>query len=215
MAVWCLYLDLRGPRSRSRRRGRRGYTTFMYSCWRPSWEFYKAGLKWNVMTAPASSPESSLTWLTDWVVTAAPGSVRGFPSCSSFSSSFKSGRGRSCSGFGQSRPPERNTASKTSPEPFLSRPGFFYWDYNCMPAIKVLNNFALDRPLISIIHSRRQTPEAARWFILFLYNYTPPTRPATHTGHTWWFTEMLGYLVIVPHSWSIIILPNFAESFAG
>lgn len=97
------------------------------------------------------------------------------PSCSfSLSSSFKSKRGRSPSGFGQSHSPGRNTASRTNPKPFLSRTGFFSADYHCIPAIKLLNNFALDRPLISIIHSRRQTPEATLWFILFLYNYTSP-----------------------------------------
>lgn len=179
----------------------------MYSRWRPSWEFSKAGLKWNIGTGSPLVPisHSRLQWL--WLgVTAAPADLRVL---SPFLVLLNQRE--------ESRTPcwpkpftKTERGFRNKPKAILRGTVCFDSDGCCIPGLKLLNNIALDRTRISITHSRRPTPEATRWFILFLYNYTLP-----RVGCTWWFTEMWEYLVIIPHSWSIIILSTFAESFAG
>lgn len=85
-------------------------------------------------------------------------------------------RRKSYSGVGQSHPPKRYFQNR--PEALLTRTVCFYSDDHQMPDIK-LNNVALARTRLSIIHSRRQTPEATLWFIFMWYHHTPPHRLST------------------------------------
>lgn len=94
----------------------------------------------------------------------------GLSPCSfSFSSSFKSPEALAKAISKMKR------SFQNKPKALLTRTVCFYSDDHQMPDIK-LNNVALARTRLSIIHSRRQTPEAAPWFVFIWYHHTPPPR---------------------------------------